>query len=99
MSFYGIAPFLPNWLSWLPLVNVPLLEKAIAKKVGLENVPGFGLLQKVEVKSSRMILFGKILAEGWFDPNTGKLIKFNIPMASRSGILHRNDPLLQLAHP
>ncbi len=77
LFFYAIVPEVPI-IDWIPgIEKPPFLMKAVAKKLGEEEVPGFpAKLVKVEVISTWKWPYNSIKSEMWFDPITGILKKF-----------------------
>lgn len=75
MVFYAVVPEIP-FMNYLPYVEQPpLLMKATAKKMGLEETE-FGSLVKVEIIPEQWLYNKIIKCEMWFDPATGQLKKF-----------------------
>lgn len=85
--FYGVLNENP-FRRFLPFASKPpFLMKMLAQKKGMEALPGFGNLIKVEVQSEWGWPYNLITGELWFDPQTGILRKYIDPgfLQSKTG--------------
>lgn len=77
LDFNAVVPEYPPLIRILPLLaRPPFVMKMVARKIGQEEVPGFGTLLKIEIASKWRWPYNAIKSELWFDPTTGALKKF-----------------------
>lgn len=94
LDFYAVIPAYPSWVKIPRLFAQPpyaMKIKAIKKEV--EEVAGFGKLQKIEFSSTWGFPYSLARSEMWFDPESGLIQKYRdtAPFFEAIGTSLQND--------